>query len=48
VASQWVMGDVLWQERFDLFPESIRDEKVLADSGSCDGFHAYILYRVTT
>jgi hypothetical protein len=32
VAPQRVMGDVLWQEWFDLFPESVGDEKVLADA----------------
>lgn len=41
VASQWVMGDVPWQERLDLRPQSVGYEKVLADSGSCGGFHAY-------
>ena len=39
VAPQRVMGDVLWQERFDLFPESVGDEKVLADTWLFCGLH---------
>ncbi len=33
VAPQRVMGDMLWQERFDLFLESVGDEKSLRTLG---------------
>jgi hypothetical protein len=39
VAPQRVMGDVLGQEWFDLFSESVGDEKVLADAWLFCGLH---------